>query len=70
MNEIEKMKKYIERTKLDKGDRFCLSWLEAMELSGEAVQTKDAAFRIIALAFNYGKAKGYRAVKAERKARA
>ena len=41
-----------------------------MELSGEAVQTKDAAFRIIALAFNYGKAKGYRAAKAERKARA
>lgn len=68
MTEIEKMKKYIERTKLDKNDRFCLSWPEAVEMSGEAVQTKDAAFRIITLAFNYGKAKGYRAAKAEGRA--
>ncbi len=70
MTEIEKMKRYISRTKTDKNDRFYLSWSEAMELSGEAVQTKDAAFRIIALAFNYGKAKGYRAAEAERRTRA
>lgn len=40
MSEIEKMKKYIERTKM------------------------------IILAFNYGQAKGYRAAKAEGRARA
>lgn len=68
MSEIEKMKRYIERTKMDKSDRFCLYWPETMELARTAVQTKDDAIRVIALAFNYGKAKGYRAAKAEVKA--
>ena len=65
MTEIEKMQKYIERTKLNK-DSMCLHWPEAMELARAAAQTKDDAFKMIALAFNYGKAKGYRAAKAEK----
>ena len=69
MSEIEKMERYIERTKLDKNDRFCLGWPEVMEMVSEALQTNDTAFRIITLAFNYGKAKGYRAAKAEGRAR-
>ena len=65
MTEIEKMQRYIERAKLDKGDRFCLRWPETMEMARAAGQSKDDTVRIIALAFNYGKAKGYRAAKAE-----
>lgn len=68
MTEIEKMKRYIERTKLKPNGKFHMDTAEAFELAAAAVQTKDAAFRIIALAFNYGKAKGYRAAKAERRA--
>jgi len=45
MSEIEKMKRYIERTKMGRADNY-------------------------ALAFDYGKAKGYRAAKAEGRARA
>lgn len=69
MTEIEKMKKYIERTKLRKDDRFILGWPEALELTG-SISTSDSAFAAINLAFNYGKAKGYRAAKAEGRARA
>ena len=65
MTEIEKMQRYIERTKLDKSDRFCLCWPEATEMARTAVQSEDDALRVISLAFNYGKAKGYRAAKAE-----
>ena len=70
MSEIEKMKRYISRTKLDKNDRFYLSWPEADELARAAVQTKDEAITAVSLAFEYGKAKGYRAAEAERRARA
>ena len=70
MSEIEKMKRYISRTKLDKNDRFYLSWSEAGELARAATQTKDDAITAVSLAFEYGKAKGYRAAEAERRARA
>lgn len=63
MTEIEKMQRYIERTKLDK-NRMCLDFSEACALAKEA-KTADAALEMVALAFNYGKAKGYRAAKAE-----
>ena len=63
MSEIEKMKRYIERTKLDK-NRMCLGFVEACALARGA-KTADDALEMIALAFNYGKAKGYRAAKAE-----
>ena len=63
MTEIEKMQKYIERTNLDK-NRMCLGFVEACALAKEA-KTADDALEMVALAFNYGKAKGYRAAKAE-----
>ncbi len=65
MSEIEKMKRYIERTKLDKNDRFYLDMDEAFELAWQAQTSSDAPLEVISLAFNYGKAKGYRAAKAE-----
>ena len=64
LNEIEKMKKYIERTKLNNGDGFSMSMKEAFELVRSA-QRSDFPVDVISFAFTYGKAKGYRAAKAE-----
>lgn len=71
MSEIEKMKRYIERTKMnDRLDSFYrLNLAEAFELTMQADACSDLSFNAICLAFNYGKAKGYRAAKAERRAR-
>ncbi len=70
MSEIEKMKRYIERTKMKKADRFYLDMAEAFELTIQALNSDDFPLEVISLAFNYGKAKGYRAAKAEGRARA
>ena len=70
MSEIEKMKKYIERTKLDDGGRYKIGMHEAFELARQAYKLNDLPIEIISLAFNYGKAKGYRAAKAEGRAKA
>lgn len=70
MTEIEKMKKYIERTKLDDGGHYKIGMHEAFELARQAYKLNDLPIEIISLAFNYGKAKGYRAAKAERRAQA
>jgi len=69
MSEIEKMKRYIERTKMGRADNYGLVFREAVELLHTATDT-NSMFEIIALAFDYGKAKGYRAAKAEGRARA
>ena len=68
MSEIEKMKRYIERTKLDKSDRFHMDMVEALALAHQARGSVDLLIEVITLAFNYGKAKGHRAAKAEVKA--
>lgn len=68
MSEIEKMKRYISKTKMNDSDRFYLDMAEAFELAQRARESKDFPFEIINLAFKYGKAKGYRAAKAERRA--
>lgn len=61
MSEIEKMKRYIERTKMDIGSTspYQLGTRQAFAVSD--MPTIEAIF----LAFNYGKAKGYRAAKKE-----
>lgn len=64
MSEIEKMKRYIERTPMKKADNYGLVYSEAVELIRLAIG-QDAMFDVIALAFDYGKAKGYRAAKAK-----
>jgi len=65
MSEIEKMQRYIERTKLGKNHRFGLTAPEAFELTRKARTMAEFPMEVICLAFNYGKAKGYRAAKAE-----
>ena len=64
MSEIEKMKRYIERTKLpeDPMDNFCFCLGELDEIGRYA---QADMFHALCLLFEYGKAKGYRAAKAE-----
>lgn len=64
MSEIEKMKRYIERTRMGKAYTYCLVYGEVVELLHTATDA-NSLFEVIALAFDYGKAKGYRAAKAE-----
>lgn len=70
MSEIEKMKRYIERTKMNAPTAYGMNMHEVFELSKQAYGCGELPIEIIDLAFNYGKAKGYRAAKAERRARA
>lgn len=65
MNEIEKIKRYIERTKIKETGAYKMNLCEAFELAQQANAVNDPTIEIIALAFQYGKAKGYRAAKAE-----
>lgn len=65
MSEIEKMKRYIERTKLNKNDLYQMNMREMLDL---AHATAETPVEIVCLAFEYGKAKGYRAAKAKRRA--
>lgn len=63
MSEIEKMNRYIERTNIANMSRYELDLLEVRALRREPDET-DAIYT----AFLYGRAKGYRAAKAERRA--
>lgn len=67
MSEIEKMKRYIERTKMkiEKSGPYQMSTNEAFELARLAREGGDFPFEVINMAFHYGQAKGYRAAKAE-----
>jgi len=62
MSEIEKMKRYIERTDMKLSDRYQMGTMEALTLAHH-----DDWLDAILLAFNYGQAKGYRAAKAKMK---
>ncbi len=62
MSEIEKIQRYIDRTKMDKSRRYQMNITEMFELADAALVTP---VDIICVAFDYGRAKGYRAAKAE-----
>ena len=70
MSEIEKMKRYIERTRMKRADNYVMVYPEARELFRKAENEADSLFDVISLAFDYGRAKGYRAAKSERGAQA
>ncbi len=65
MSEIEKIKRYIDRTNANISDRYEIGCLEVGALKREFDVT-DAVY----LAFLYGRAKGYRAAKAEARKKA
>ncbi len=64
MTEIEKMQRYIARAKMPSDPKdnycFCLGELNAIERFAKA-----DSFNALCLLFEYGRAKGYRAAKAE-----
>lgn len=63
MSEIEKMQRYIERTtKFPDGTPYQMNLLEVLGLSDMSKKDFTGA---ICMAFDYGRAKGYRAAKAE-----
>lgn len=61
MSEIEKIKRYIDKTKFN-NDRYSLLFDETIKMAHFA---DDSPIEAVLLAFNYGRAKGYRAAKAE-----
>ena len=62
MSEIEKMQRYIARTKTTNMDAYQMNFREMKDLARTAA---DTPFDVVCLAFEYGRAKGYRAAKAE-----
>lgn len=69
MTEIEKMQRYIERTnmKLSGPTSYAMYMSEAFELAHKA-RGNNLPIGVIPLAFDYGRAKGYRAAKKEARA--
>lgn len=65
MSEIEKMQKYIERTKVPQNIRYSMNPAQAFELAKDAQTGDDLPIKLFSLAFDYGRAKGYRMAKAE-----
>lgn len=64
MSEIEKIQRYIERTSMKNGKGKAYQ-MNLQEMFGLAHMTEDDCLAAICMAFDYGKAKGYRAAKAE-----
>lgn len=65
MSEIDKIKRYIARTKMAENIRYSMNLGVVLELQQQAHAGGDIPIWVISLAFDYGKAKGYRAAKAE-----
>lgn len=64
---LEKIKKYIENTKMH---RLPIgTGLNCSELFAFSHNSHDEPFEALVIAFEYGRAKGYRAAKAEQKRR-
>ncbi len=61
MTTLEKIRQYIERTKVDNGRHYDINIKEMLDLAHVAAETPIEA---VSLAFEYGRAKGYRASKA------
>lgn len=65
MSEIEKIQRYVGRSKaFPQGTPYQMNLLEAFSL---ADMSAENAVDAICLAFDYGRAKGYRAAQAEAK---
>lgn len=65
MSEIEKMERYIKLSNIEETRSYKLNLSEAFALADQAHNCGDLPIAVICLAFRYGKAKGYRAAKAE-----
>ncbi len=70
METIERIKKYVEETFIQNAPRYKLGLTEFFELMSSQTAGPDSpeAGNAIILAFAYGRAKGYRAALAQRRA--
>lgn len=55
MTELERINRYIKRSKIDSNDRYCLLFSEAVALCRH--EDLDGFCAMIETAFNYGRAK-------------
>lgn len=69
MSEIEKIERYIERTKIKRDNRapYCMRCVEWLALCTFAVSSKANVVDAIDIAFRYGRAKGERHARREAK---
>lgn len=67
MSEIEKMKLYIDRTKISAEQQHAYA-IASTDICALFDALQENWFDAICTAYNYGRAKGYRAAKAERRA--
>ena len=67
MSELEKIQSYVEKTGSEERitDRYTIRLCELSALMDLAKLGANGSFHAIGWAFKYGKAKGYRAAKAE-----
>lgn len=65
MTQIDKIKRYIARTRMPDNRRYDMNIIETLELAGTAQEDGSNGIDAVVIAFEYGKAKGYRAAKAE-----
>lgn len=67
MNSIDQVKRYIEETKISNARRYEMNTDEVLAIGEELYTTHPigSVLDAIHLAFKYGRAKGYRARKAE-----
>lgn len=63
MTELEKIKRYISETIKSPMEKYDMSYSECLEIKNQS--KSEGLVEGIALAFEYGRAKGYRAAKAE-----
>lgn len=61
MSEIEKIQRYIKRTKAGKMNFYQMDLREMLDLAHATLETP---VEVVCLAFEYGRAKGWRAAKA------
>ena len=64
MGEMENIRRYIRRTRQANGKLYQMNLAEMFAMARAA---KDAPGEMICLAFDYGRAKGYRGARAENK---
>ena len=65
MSEIEKIQRYIEKTKLDKESKYSLNITEGFSLAHMAHEMDELPPEETCVAMNHGKAKGNGAAEAE-----
>ena len=65
MSELEKIQRYIDSVKISGAQRYDMKLDEWVALSRATKEGLTKGADVVSLAFNFGRAKGYRAAKAD-----